>query len=83
MIKIEQKIATGGVNKTSTPILKFRMKKALLDPASDARHMAHCAKPVPSSSRINSKAGANEKTNLINGCNFINALPPPAPAPFP
>lgn len=81
MIKIEQKIATGGVNKTSTPMLKFRMKNALLEPARDARHIAHCAKPVPSSRRSNSNAGTRTKTNLVMGLNFINALPQPAMAP--
>ena len=64
-MKIEQKIATGGANNTSTPILKFRMKNALLEPASDARHIEHCAKPVLSSSTSKSSAGTRKTTNLV------------------
>lgn len=79
MMKMEQKIATGGVNNTSTPILKFRMKKALLDPASEARHIEHCDKPVPSSNTISSSAAPNNAANLVMCVNFISALPQSAP----
>ena len=44
--KIEQKIETGGTNSTSTPMLKFLMKRALFEPANAARHIEHCAEPV-------------------------------------
>jgi hypothetical protein len=43
MIKIEQKIETGGTSKTKTPILKFRINLPLFEPASEALHIAHCA----------------------------------------
>jgi len=41
-INIEQKIDTGGINKTKTPILKLRMNRELTL-VSDARHIEHCA----------------------------------------
>ena len=41
MMKIAQKIETGGNSNTSTPIFKF-LTKMLFDP-SDARHITHCA----------------------------------------
>jgi len=37
-----QNIVTGGTSSTSTPILKFFMNIALLDPARAVRHMEHC-----------------------------------------
>jgi hypothetical protein len=39
---MEQNIVTGGTRSTSTPMLKFLMNKALLEPASEARHIEHC-----------------------------------------
>ena len=42
MMKIVQKIETGGTSNTSTPMLKLRMNE-LFDPK-DARHIAHWAK---------------------------------------
>src|SRR5689334_8468870 len=42
-MKIEQKIETGGSNRTSTPILKFLRNRPLLAPVSAARHIEHCA----------------------------------------
>jgi len=39
MMKIVQKIETGGTSSTSTPILKLRMKE-LFDPI-EARHITH------------------------------------------
>jgi hypothetical protein len=60
MMKIEQKIETGGTNKTKTPILKFRMNLPLFEPVSTARHIAHCASAgallnsrIPTASRMN------------------------------
>ena len=41
--KIEQKIATGGANRTSTPMLKLRIKRALVVLVRAARHIEHCA----------------------------------------
>ena len=43
IINIEQKIATGGVNNTSTPILKLRMNLELEALVSAVRHIEHCA----------------------------------------
>ena len=40
---MEQKMVTGGINMTSTPILKYLRNRALFDPLSAARHIEHCA----------------------------------------
>ena len=74
-MKNPQKITTGGANSTNTPRLKFLIKFALLDPASEARHIEHCASPEPSSD--SQKATANTKThNTFNvRSNFINDFP--------
>jgi hypothetical protein len=74
MMKIEQKIATGGVNKTNTPILKLRMKKALFEPAKEARHIAHCDSAVSASSTSNSSAAKVSDEYLCSLLNFISAL---------
>jgi len=42
-MKIEQKIVAGGTNKTSTPMLKLRMKRLLVALVKAARHIEHCA----------------------------------------
>ena len=42
-MKIVQKIETGGINNTSTPILKLRMNLALVTLVNEARHIEHCA----------------------------------------
>jgi len=42
-MKIEQKIAAGGINKTSTPMLKLRMKRLLVALVNAVRHIEHCA----------------------------------------
>ena len=75
-MKNPQKIATGGTNSTNTPILKCLIKFALFDPASEARHIEHCASPTASSD--NQKATANTKTNSTFNVrvNFINDFPP-------
>ena len=36
-------MVTGGTRSTSTPILKFLIKNALFEPASDALHIEHWA----------------------------------------
>jgi hypothetical protein len=42
-IKIEQKIDTGGMSNTSTPMLKLRINRELVTLVNDARHIEHCA----------------------------------------
>jgi len=42
-MKIEQKIATGGVNNTSTPILKLRINLELVALVNALRHIEHWA----------------------------------------
>jgi hypothetical protein len=42
-MKIEQKIATGGVNNTSTPILKLRINLEFVALVNALRHIEHCA----------------------------------------
>jgi len=42
-MKIEQKIAAGGINRTNTPMLKLRMKRLLVALVKAARHIEHCA----------------------------------------
>jgi hypothetical protein len=72
-IKIEQNIVTGGTSSTSTPILKFLMNKALLEPASAVRHMAHCpdtealTRSRATIAIINSGANLEVADALING----------------
>jgi hypothetical protein len=42
-MKIEQKIETGGIKSTSTPMLKLRMNLVLVTLVREARHIEHCA----------------------------------------
>ena len=42
-MKSEQKIVTGGINNTKTPILNPRINFALFELVSTARHIEHCA----------------------------------------
>jgi len=58
-MKIEQNIVTGGMSRTRTPIFRFRIKLALLEPESEARHIAHCAETVSTPDVIRSRAVAN------------------------
>ena len=74
-MKNPQKIATGGASNTNTPMLKLLTKFALFEPASEARHIEHCASPEASSE--SQKATANARTNktLNVRLNLINDSP--------
>ena len=54
IIKIVQKIETGGTSNTSTPMLKFLMNEWLFD--RDARHITHCASVESAKSKTHSAA---------------------------
>src|SRR6185437_4874819 len=75
--KIEQKIDTGGINNTSTPILKLRMNRELTL-VSDARHIEHCASAKPCASSITA-AAHKTKTNTRRQVQFMTT-PQAAPA---
>src|SRR6185437_7989196 len=75
--KIEQKIDTGGISKTSTPILKLRMNRELTL-VSDARHIEHCASAKPCASSIKAAAHTT-KTKTRRQVQFMTT-PPRAPA---
>ena len=64
IMNIEQKIVTGGTNKTSTPMLRFLIKLALFEPASEARHMAHWAEAEPAPSKISRTEAASAIQNV-------------------
>src|SRR6266498_2981186 len=73
--KIVQKIVTGGVNSTNTPILKFLIKNALFEPASDARHIAHCARPDDSNARNAARVSPTISHTRAIRTAFINGPP--------
>jgi hypothetical protein len=79
-MKNPQKIATGGANRTNTPILKFLIKFALLDPASDARHIEHCASPEASSTNTQAMASTKANDTLNVRVRLINDSQPPVRA---
>jgi hypothetical protein len=54
--KIEQKIDTGGIKSTNTPMLKFLMNFALFELDSTARHIEHCAAASACSAIMSSNA---------------------------
>src|SRR6185369_16171975 len=59
-INIEQKIETGGIKSTSTPILKLRMNRELVTLVSDARHIEHCASAKVFASSTTATANTNK-----------------------
>jgi len=58
-MNIVQKIETGGISRTRTPMLKFRINELLLP--KDARHMTHwaVAESKQSATRINATTKSN------------------------
>ena len=64
-------------------MLKFLMKKALFDPARDARHIEHWANPDTSTNNTVSRASVATKNNLANRITFISAPQLPERAEFP
>jgi len=72
MMKIAQKIETGGTSNTSTPILKFLMNEWLLD--SEARHITHWAR-VESEIRNRNRVMAIPITAVRARENFASFAP--------
>jgi hypothetical protein len=68
MIKIVQKIDTGGTSSTTTPILKLRMNE-LLFPI-EARHMTHCATAGSKQSRVAATAAITSQIELLSLIEF-------------
>jgi hypothetical protein len=72
---MEQKIETGGTNKTSTPTLKFLIKRALLELDRTARHIEHCASATGCSSKIRTTTPATRSKYLNAGKYLITDFP--------
>ena len=84
MMKMEQKIETGGTSNTRTPMLKFLMNLPLPAPASEALHITHWASPgtvrnnmTPATNTIN--VSIRQFTNFIMAPRRAQA--PPAVTP--
>src|SRR5436190_21993993 len=75
-MKIEQKMDTGGNNKTSTPILNPRRNFSLFDPDNAARHIEHCA--LASNVSANKTPTTSRIINVNRQLDFVT-VPPPAP----
>jgi hypothetical protein len=76
--KIEQNIATGGANNTSTPMLKLRINLELVALVKALRHIEHCA-PASLLARSTTPTTTTTKTKTRHQFDFITA-PPLAPA---
>src|SRR5262245_40176301 len=78
-MKIEQKIETGGISKTNTPMLKFRINRPLVELVSTALHIEQ---PWAKTSGVARNATAVAKTTRkTTRCRFnfnIKVLPQPA-----
>lgn len=60
-------MATGGVSRTSTPMLRFLIKRALFEPDRDARHMEHCAATATLKTNIRS-VPAKARSECLTAC---------------
>jgi hypothetical protein len=80
MMKIVQKIETGGTSRTSTPILKFLINELLLP--SEARHITHCAGAefAANNKRPNPAAVITRRHTGFRIQLSINDSPQPVPA---
>ena len=77
---MEQKIVTGGTSSTNTPMLKFLMNNALLEPANEARHIEHCPDAEVLNKRAAAIAAITNTTTLVRKQVRINVPRLPAEA---
>jgi hypothetical protein len=73
-MKIEQKIVTGGISRTTTPKLKLLMNCEFPEPFKAARHIEHCASASGGKKRASTLATARQSKTLKPQVYFINAL---------
>jgi hypothetical protein len=73
-------MVTGGTSKTSTPRLKFRMKRALLEADKTARHIEHCASVTDAKLRKTATATVIKSRNFKAREYFITDSPDFLPA---
>jgi hypothetical protein len=73
-MKMEQNIVAGGINRTSTPILKLRMKRELAALFKAARHIEHCAS-APVFANNTTMTAATAKTSNRNQLDRISTPP--------
>lgn len=56
-------------------MFKFLVKNGLFDPASEARHIEHCARPVDSNARKAARVSPKTNQNFNIRPDFISGFP--------